>query len=73
VIPKCQLCANTFDWVPVPPLPKHMKQKPKNPFVVCKKQDHSACYTMSKGTDPWFPHSVEEMVIWTVERETGKL
>lgn len=70
VIPRCSLCVSPSEWIPVPPLPKHMKQS-KSPFFMCKKDEHSTCYAMSKGTNPWFPHTVEEMVIWTVERETG--
>lgn len=34
--------------------------------------DHRACFEKTRENNPWFPHAVEEMVIWTVERETGK-
>ena len=70
VIRSCSICVSPSEWIPIPPLPKHMKQS-KTPFVICKKEDHHTCYAMSKGTNSWFPHTVEEMVIWTVERDTG--
>lgn len=70
VIQSSPLCVGPSKWISIPPLPKHMKLS-KAPFMICRKDDHHTCYAMSKGADPWFPHTVEEMVIWTVERETG--
>lgn len=71
VVPRCKLCITPADHAPIPPLPKHMKNS-NIPFAVCKKAEHQTCYAMSRGTNPWFPHTVEELVIWTVERERGK-
>ena len=75
VIPKSPLCMHMssihYNRIPIPPLPKHMRQT-STPFVVCKKNNHSSCFAMSRGTNPWFPHTAEELVIWTVERETGR-
>ena len=71
VVPRCKLCITPADHAPIPPLPKHMKNS-NIPFAVCKKAEHQTCYAMSRGTNPWFPHTVEELVIWTVEREKGK-
>ena len=70
IMPGCRLCLNfTTSWhIPVLPIPKHMKDA-TSPFCICKKEDHQQCYQMSKSTNPWFPHTVEELVIWTVERE----
>ncbi len=45
----------------------------KNLFEMCKKTDHSVCYAMSRDTNPWFPHTIEELVVWIVERDTGEL
>ena len=70
VIPRCTLCIGSSPFVAIPPLPKHMKHC-NSPFQVCKKADHQTCYSMSKNTNPWFPHTVEELVVWTVERERG--
>lgn len=39
---------------------------------VCSMADHQVCFEKTRENNPWFPHTVEEMVIWTVERETGK-
>ena len=71
VIPASALCISPSKFVPIPPLPKHMKHSSSS-FMVCKKKEHNTCYAMSKGTNPWFPHTVEELVIWTVEREKDR-
>ena len=71
VIPRCSLCISSSTFISILPLPKHMRHC-NSPFQVCKKTDHQTCYFMSKNTNPWFPHTVEELVIWTVEREKGK-
>ena len=70
VMPGCRLCSNYNPSVHIPvlPIPKHMKSV-TSPFLICRKTDHKTCYYMSKNTNPWFPHTVEELVIWTVERE----
>lgn len=72
VIPSSPMCSSLSEYIPIPPLPKHMKHS-DTPFVACKKHDHKTCFNMSRGTNPWFPHSVEELVIWTVERACGEL
>ena len=70
VMPGCRLCSNYNPSVHIPvlPIPKHMKSVTSQ-FLICRKTDHKTCYYMSKNTNPWFPHTVEELVIWTVERE----
>ena len=35
--------------------------------------DHSVCFDKTRDNNPWFPHTIEEMVIWTVERERSIL
>ena len=72
VVPSCSLCISPSTFISILPLPKHMKHC-NSPFQVCKKTDHQTCFFMSKNTNPWFPHTVEELVIWTVEREKGAL
>ena len=73
IMPGSRLCSNYNHsrFIPVLPIPKHMKDA-SSPFCICKKNDHAQCYQMSKSTNPWFPHTVEELVIWTVERERCK-
>jgi hypothetical protein len=44
----------------------------KGPFKVCSMAHHKSCFDKTKDNNPWFPHTVEEMVIWTIERETGE-
>ena len=70
VLPGCRLCSNPTHTVHVPVLPiqRHAKEN-SAPFSICKKPDHQQCYVVAKTTDPAHPHSVEELVIWTVERE----
>ena len=74
IIPGCRLCyhprGSTANHIPVLPVPRHMKDRRPAQFCVCKKSDHTHCY--KQNTTPWFPHSVEELVIWTVEREKGE-
>ena len=41
------------------------------PFQMCKKNEHKLCYDKSASGDTWFAHSIEELVIWTVERHYG--
>ena len=71
VIPACRLCVGSVLFVAIHPVPKHM-QHSTTPFLVCKKGDHQTCHHMSRTTNPWFPHTVEELVIWTVEREKSE-
>uniref|UniRef100_A0A1X7UD81 C2H2-type domain-containing protein n=2 Tax=Amphimedon queenslandica TaxID=400682 RepID=A0A1X7UD81_AMPQE len=71
VIPSSRLCSSYGEFIAIPPVPKHM-QTSKSPFKVCSMADHRGCFEKTRENNPWFPHAVEEMVIWTVERETGK-
>ena len=70
VIPGCHLCSNSSHGkhVPILPMPVHMKMSSSS-FLICKRSHHQQCYQPVKGTNPWFPHSVEELVIWTIEKE----
>ena len=43
------------------------------PFQMCKKNEHKLCNDKSASGDTWFAHSIEELVIWTVERHYGLL
>jgi hypothetical protein len=46
-------------------LPRH------KPFQMCKKSEHKLCFDKSASGDTWFAHSIEELVVWTVERHFG--
>ena len=71
VVPCCKMCAGPSEWVAIFPAPQHM-QSLTTPFTMCNKKDgHRSCFDMARSQNPWFPHTVEEMVIWTVERYTG--
>ena len=74
IMPGCRLCsnANYSMHIPILPIPRHMKES-RAPFNICKRTDHLNCHLMTKNTNPWFPHTVEELVVWTVERERGEL
>ena len=72
VIPKCGMCESYGSYIAIPSLPSHMRQL-KSPFKSCTNPSHGFCFDRSREVNPWFPHTIEEMVIWTVERELGKL
>ena len=76
VIPKSPLTVNYYksEMIAIPPWPK---SKPNElPFESCakptdKSQEHRRCLVMSRNSAVWYAHTVEELVIWTVEREYG--
>ena len=76
VIPASDLCETSCygNFVAIPPTPKHTNTKG---FHFCNKykklSEHNKCLLLNKRTDPWFPHSIEEMVIWTIECKGGKI
>ena len=63
------------EMIAIPPWPK---SKPNElPFESCgkptdKSREHERCLLMSRNSAVWYAHTVEELVIWTVEREYGK-
>ena len=66
------MCAGPSEWIAMFPVPEHMKSI-STPFTMCNKMDgHRSCFEMARTQGPWFPHTVEEMVIWTVERDRGR-
>ena len=77
VIPKSQMTHNFYksDMIAIPPWPR---SKPNDlPFESCakpkdKSNDHKRCLIMSRNSPVWYAHTVEELVIWTIERERGK-
>ena len=77
VIPKSPMTENyyKFKTIAIPPWPK---SKPNElPFESCakptdKSNNHRRCLIMSRNSAVWYAHTVEELVIWTVEREYGK-
>ena len=75
VIPASKLCRNfrNLKFVAIPPPPKvlmaHFNRH--KPFLFCRNSDHTLCYDRAK--ELWYAHSVEEMVVWTVERYWGEL
>ena len=73
-IPQCRMCMSYGSYVAIPPIPTHMRSHHhlNSPFKLCNNPTHDYCFERSQKVNPWFPHTVEEMVIWTVERETGE-
>ena len=56
----------------IPPPPKVL-MAPTNrykPFLYCRNNDHLLCYDRAK--ESWYAHSMDEIVIWTVERHYGE-
>ena len=71
VIPRSEMCAGPSNWVAMFPIPDHMKEV-NTAFTMCNKTDgHRGCLEKARTENPWFPHTVEEIVIWTMEREQG--
>ena len=72
VIRRSPLCVSGTEFIPIMPLPKHMMNL-DSPFKLCRQKNHTICYAMSTGPNPNFPHTIEELVIWSMEREYGEL
>ena len=75
VMPASDLCETSpyGKFVAIPPTPNHTKI---NAFKHCGKEDvskHKKCLLLTKKGNAWYPHSVEEMVIWTIEHKQGEL
>ena len=49
----------------------HLNHVPNQ--LIDKSHDHKRCLIMSCNSAVWYAHTVEELVIWTVEGEYGKL
>ena len=69
------MCKNFRDLkvLAIPPPPK-MLMTPgtqHKPFQYCRNVDHMLCYDRAK--ESWYAHSIEEIVIWTVERYWGEI
>ena len=73
-MPSSRLCENfgDFDEIPIPGMPSWAKRHLEKPLSICQKDDHYLCYERSANSDIWFAHTIEELVIWTIEREYGK-
>ena len=77
VIPKSSMTVNYYksEMIAIPPWPKNKRSKPS--FESCgkpadKSKEHRRCLIMSRNSAVWYAHTVEELVIWTVERECGR-
>ena len=77
VIPASNLCESSAygKFVGIPPTPKHTNKI--SVFKYCNKHkktaDHTRCLRLTRKGDAWYSHSVEEMVIWTVEYKQGTI
>ena len=69
VMPSSHLCENfgRFSYIPVPVMPRISSAS--KPFAYCQKSDHFLCFEKSANSEIWFAHTIEELVIWTIERE----
>ena len=76
VIPASNLCETSCygNFVAIPPTPKHRENI--KTFQCCNKykniSEHKKCLLLTRRGNAWYPHSIEEMVIWTVEYKQGK-
>ena len=75
VIPASNLCEPSAygKFVGIPPTPKHTDKITS--FKYCTKHertaDHTKCLRLMRRSNACYPHSVEEMVIWTKEYKQG--
>ena len=60
-----QPCFQRGEHVPLPPLP------PVGRIKKCAQRNHHKCFSKALDANPFFAHSVEELVVWTVESESG--
>ena len=71
VMPASNLCETSpyGKFVAIPPTPIRKTNIPA--FYYCPKSKetskHKRCLLLTRKEDAWFPHSIEEMVIWTIE------
>ena len=74
-MPASQFCDNLVNLkeIPLPPLPKWSWEKQDKPFSICSRANHNSCFEMSATSEVWFAHTIEELVVWTIEREYGKV
>ena len=74
LIPSSKMCQNEFNlsMIPVPPAPVSFMSQPNKPFEYCKKDGHPHCFEKAASNEVWYSHSLEELVIWTVERHYGE-
>ena len=72
VMPSSKLCKNFANMkvVPVSKPPKVLMSgsNRQKPFQYCQRTNHVPCLEKSATDDVWFAHSIEELVVWTVER-----
>jgi hypothetical protein len=71
VMPSSRLCWNfgDFDVIPVAPLPRAKTMSQYSTFRYCINDNHYRCFKVYIDNEFWYAHSVEELVIWTVEKE----
>ena len=77
VIPASDLCETScygnFNFVAIPPTPDHTDNI--SSFKCCNKykngSEHKKCLQLTMRGNAWYPHSIEEMVIWTIEHKEG--
>ena len=76
VIPASRMCRNFSNSKSVvisqPPRLLMNALNAHKPFQYCRNSSHSVCYEQSCGKDVKYAHSIEELVIWTIERAMSK-
>lgn len=76
LIPASVMCTNfaSLKFVPISPPPQVLMtgaQRSK-PFIYCQNKDHVACFRNAAKGEVLFAHSIEELVVWTVEKHYSK-
>ena len=79
VMPASDLCETSpyGKFVAIPPTPEHTDKIRAfcycNKYKKAKVSKHKKCLLLTRKGNAWFPHSIEEMVIWTIEYKQGEL
>ena len=74
LMPASRMCENfgNMQKVPIPAAPRWIYCSPNKPFGMCQRRDHYDCFKIAATTEIWYAHTIEELVVWTIEREYGE-
>ena len=69
LMPASNMCDNfgNLREIPIPAAPKWFFRHPNKPFAICQRPDHKECFKQAAGSELWYAHTIEELVIWTIE------
>lgn len=75
IIPKSRMTINYYECeiIAIPPWPmRKLIDQRFQPCVEDNLKDHMTSLIISHNSTVWYAHTIEELVIWTIERDNGK-